>query len=1578
MPQTNFELPLPIVSLGGRGLATSLMLYYNSNVWGSYWSGNNQIYAFDPIQSWPSPGFSLGFGRITVYDYSYYDGIGFGYKYMLIDANGTRHNLGVGTEAGNNTLQTTDGSHITYAGNVLGGTLYSNDGTTMTFGRVNNRLLPTQITDTNGNYIQVAYKWETNFPPMAINYIVDTLGRVIQFHYDAYNSTNLTSISTPTGTVTLNYENVAMNHNFQNEILVENAPASFSAVSSVTIPQRPAYTFGYSGYGMVYNVSASTGGGTATVTYDYPLGGEELFSSPMFTQRTESPNAVYLYGLDGITRPDGTKLTLLGGSRELKSASNQTLAKTEFTYTSDPGGSAAVQSIVSTDETGQQTKIDFDYDQYGNVVNKREYGFKINGQWQVRRRTHSTYMNSQQYLDAYIRNRVMIVEVFDALQNTSDADDQVVARNVFGYDNYGGMGGMESYGTAAPPGHLASYDTSKTTRGNVTEVTSYSDVGFGVSSTHSSKMDVFGSVTKAQMPCCDEKSFTMTEATYWSRPSQTTRGNPAGIHLTTSTSYDFNSLAATSQTDPNNQTTTYSYDTQQNPTGFNSPTGANGQTGYNAFGEPISSAVTYNDGGVNKTISSSSVYDAWGQMTQSVDANGAQTNFTFDNLGRLLTRTNPFPQGGTPGPLTIYSYDLLGRITLVTLPGGNTIQTTYTSSSIVISTDQVNRKTRRELDGLGRLIKVTEQDVATGVLSQETTYSYDIADNLIEVNQGGQKRAFKYDSEGRLLFERIPEMTATINDGTGTMWTMKHTYTSFGKLATKTDARGVITTYGYDSLNRLVSISYNTSGAIGVATTPAINYTYDNNQSTNTKGLLLTVTSGSGYSESYSYDSFQRVQSITRMIDGRNYTTSHQLNTASQLTQMTYPSGRVINVGHDSKGRLISMGSYLTNVTYDAIGQLTGTSLGNGVSENYNYDPNRMQLTTYNATAPGGGLGGLMQLSYVYQASAGQSGTGTTAGNAGQLMSLFGTIAGIGEGASYGYDVVGRLTTSYTGTNNQSANRRYSYDRWGNRTGMWDATTGGNQIQNVALDQEGGAPTNRMVALSGGSAASYNTPGQGGSPTAISVNRTGRYIRVQLSGSNPLSLAELQVLNSNGTNLALGKTATQSSTAFGAAASRAVDGNTNGNWAGGSVTHTNYENQPWLEVDLGNVQQIQNVKIWNRTDCCSDRLTSFNVVVSDQPIQSYSYDASGNVNSDGVHNYQYDAENRLVNVDGGATGQYAYDLANQRYKKVAGGATTHYIWQSSQVIAEYDGNTGAVQVDYVYSGSRMIAKVASGATQYFLYDRLSTRLVLDGNGNVLGRQGHLPFGEDFGASGSQDKHHFTSYERDSETITDYAINRQCANGVGRFSRPDLVQADFHSPQDLNRYAYVNNDPMNSIDPLGLLRVRCSTSISGAIYRYEGKLLALYVSTSTSCAIVGDAALDKGEGGNGGAGPDYSGKVYRCTRPLGKAGSKIPCNGEFCHEYLCVDENGKKECWGQNPSSGSIPGLPGAVLSPGVNNPADVYHPENCKSVSSNACISSCVKQKFKEKLPIYGYGPQGTDCHEWVDDTLAACKTQCP
>src|SRR6185436_15020727 len=144
-----------------------------------------------------------------------------------------------------------------------------------------------------------------------------------------------------------------------------------------------------------------------------------------------------------------------------------------------------------------------------------------------------------------------------------------------------------------PPGHLTGYGQ----LGNMTGVTSYSDVAGGTSVTRSRKIDIFGNVTVAQVSCCDQKSFTMTQATYWTKPSQTTSGNMSGIYLTSSEGYNFNTLTVASATDPDGQISTVSYDAAQRPSGFTSPTGATGSTVYNAWGDRSSASVTYNDGG---------------------------------------------------------------------------------------------------------------------------------------------------------------------------------------------------------------------------------------------------------------------------------------------------------------------------------------------------------------------------------------------------------------------------------------------------------------------------------------------------------------------------------------------------------------------------------------------------------------------------------------------------------------------------------------------------------------------------------------------------------------------------------------------------------------------------------------------------------------------------------------------------------------------------------------------------------------------------------------------------------------------
>ena len=88
-------------------------------------------------------------------------------------------------------------------------------------------------------------------------------------------------------------------------------------------------------------------------------------------------------------------------------------------------------------------------------------------------------------------------------------------------------------------------------------------------------------------------------------------------------------------------------------------------------------------------------------------------------------------------------------------------------------------------------------------------------------------------------------------------------------------------------------------------------------------------------------------------------------------------------------------------------------------------------------------------------------------------------------------------------------------------------------------------------------------------------------------------------------NLALNGTATESSEQFGVTGSRAIDGNTDGDfWNGNSVALTAWEPQPWIEVDLGQISNIESFNLYNRTDCCSGFLNNYHIFVSDVPFTS--------------------------------------------------------------------------------------------------------------------------------------------------------------------------------------------------------------------------------------------------------------------------------------------------------------------------------------------------------------------------------------
>lgn len=207
-------------------------------------------------------------------------------------------------------------------------------------------------------------------------------------------------------------------------------------------------------------------------------------------------------------------------------------------------------------------------------------------------------------------------------------------------------------------------------------------------------------------------------------------------------------------------------------------------------------------------------------------------------------------------------------------------------------------------------------------------------------------------------------------------------------------------------------------------------------------------------------------------------------------------------------------------------------------------------------------------------------------------------------------------------------------------------------------------------------------------------NVKGRYIRVQLAGEGILSLAEVRVRGAAGRllDLSSGKAVSQSSTLDGsshaAAAAHAIDGNTDGDWRSNSITHTNVDSKAWWQVDLGAPETVTSVEIWNRTDCCGDRLGDYWVFVSDSPFSPSDTPASLSTRPDVVANHQQNAPYPVVTLfaQGARTEEASLPAAfDNGYVRAFGeGAVTKFSTDgASSMVLDVDAK-GPVKIEYLF------------------------------------------------------------------------------------------------------------------------------------------------------------------------------------------------------------------------------------------------------------------------------------------------------
>src|SRR5262249_53976765 len=181
---SSYSYAIPVVHLPGRnGLDVDLTLYYNSHVWNT--TPGSRALTLNADRDFPDYGFRLDYGYLELYGGTCG---GTGSSFILTEPDGTKRQL---NSSGSSSYHSNDASYIDF--NCSTGLLHRRDGTRWTYALGNGGTtvvyVPTKITDTNGNFIAIAYlanpsPYNAKIKPQDIATITDTLGRVISYNYE--------------------------------------------------------------------------------------------------------------------------------------------------------------------------------------------------------------------------------------------------------------------------------------------------------------------------------------------------------------------------------------------------------------------------------------------------------------------------------------------------------------------------------------------------------------------------------------------------------------------------------------------------------------------------------------------------------------------------------------------------------------------------------------------------------------------------------------------------------------------------------------------------------------------------------------------------------------------------------------------------------------------------------------------------------------------------------------------------------------------------------------------------------------------------------------------------------------------------------------------------------------------------------------------------------------------------------------------------------------------------------------------------------------------------------------------------
>jgi RHS repeat-associated protein len=818
------------------------------------------------------------------------------------------------------------------------------------------------------------------------------------------------------------------------------------------------------------------------------------------------------------------------------------------------------------------------------------------------------------------------------------------------------------------------------------------------------------------------------------------------------------------------------------------------------------------------TLATTTVYYDTGVPVSTTTPNGT-TNYSYESTQTFATTTTLPPPSSGVSLATSASYDQqsgalisatgmnAGQISQVTqydrllrplsmsLPNGgqisNTIFSVLDTGNAQTMGNGKSTNVRTLVDGYGRKSRVAVYNGQPSNQWYQIDYCYD-GTGLLQFQtvpyQGngwatskqcsGAGTSYTYDALGR--------MTSSTNaDGTTT-----HQYN--GRAFKTTDVNGVQKITQYDLLGRISAVC-EVSGST-LQGDPPVDCGMD--------------IAGTGFRTVYSYDLLNHKTTITQGVQTRVFQTD--------------AAGRTISTSEPERG--------VTTYNYSYSGASPCTSAGLCVkrtrSRANQTDPTVLTTTTTQYDPVGRVLSisyddGTPTKNFAYDASVGWAILNQT--NVKGVLSA----AWIGSTAAsvFSYDPMGRVTAMaeclplWCGNSPLDRRLDFSYDLTGNQAtasdGAGTTTTytysPASEITSISSSMSGTTyPSSLLSNVQNGPYGPFIY----GLGNGVSVNLTydglgrsnGRWV---CYGSNQ-TYATNQMYCPGGTQLYAYEVTWQGQRATSSADTALAQGH----WYG----YDEFNRLQSSTVNFGTVQNFTYVydrygNRWQQNAPQGGTAPSYSFNKNNNQIYGYSYDAAGNMTSDGFHSYTYDAEGNITDVDGNAGAVYIYNALNQRVQVDWPTVSHQYVYNASgQRVSVWDTNTHAQVQGQYYWGSTPIAFYDSGSLHFQHQDWMGTEQARTSyNGSTEGIYTSLPWGDEYSASGSDnDPYHFAQLDRDSESDTHHAQFRQYSSTQGRWMSPDPYNGSYDAgnPQSLNRYSYVLNNPLSMTDPSGQDQVAC--------------------------------------------------------------------------------------------------------------------------------------------------------------------------